>query len=380
MKICYLATASSRATKRWVEYFANKGHEIDLITFSYVNKAIRVPIPEKTYKNMKNVKLHKIRKRIYLDPISIYKIRKIINKIKPDILHAHQVTPYGVYGALSGFHPFIASPWGSDIATLPERSKILKFFVNFTLRRADLVNFYDKPTKERLIELGCDEQKLIFLNVTGVDTEKFSPQKRSKKLRKELGIEDSYSVLNARHLEPHYNVDVFIKAIPHVLKEIENIKFIVAGEGPEEEKLKELAKRLGVREYIVFLCGVPHEEMPKYLASVDVYVESMKGSDKAGGGMGTTVLEAMACGTPLLLSERTYLRKYGKTMDDLRWFHGLVYEPLNYKDMAKKIVELLKNRKLRKKLGRKSRKAAIEYGNWKKTAEEWEKIYYDLKP
>lgn len=91
----------------------------------------------------------------------------------------------------------ILSAWGSDIATDPEKPRILRFFVKFTLKKADLVHTCDEVGMSRLIELGCDRAK-IFVQHWGVDTNLFSPQARSPSLRKTLGINCTYSVIMTR--------------------------------------------------------------------------------------------------------------------------------------------------------------------------------------
>ena len=370
MKICFLADAISVHTKKWVEYFT-KEHEVDLITFSYTKKE-KEYVPEEFYKECNNVSLYKIPKKVPYIFISPFKIRKIIRKINPDIVHAHYVTQYGFCGALSGLHPFVVSAWGSDIARDPEKSKIFGFLVKFALKKADLVHTGDEPGKERLLELGCDEGK-IFIQPSGVDVNRFSPEAKSKSLKEKLGITDKYSVINARHLKPEYNVDVFIKAIPWVLKKIDNVKFIVGGGGFLERELRELVIKLGIEDCVLFLRGVEHDEMHRYLASVDIYVDTfVEVTHKGGGGIGTTTMEAMSCGTPEILAKSVSVN------ESSNWFHGLTYEPLNPKDLAKKIVYLLENEELRREIGRKSRETALGIGDWAKNMKDWERIYNEF--
>lgn len=363
MKICYISTKSIH-TRKWVEYFVGRGHEVHLITQKYDNYC--------------GVKTHVVDPKLSkLSPFfKVIKIRNLIKKIKPDILHVHQVFPFGLYGALSGYHPFILSPWGSDIAVTPERyGGLPKPLISFILGKADLVNFSDFPTKKRLIELGCDERKLISCCTIGVDSIKFSHQAKSEKLRRELEIREKFSILNACHLRPTYNVDVFIKAIPDVLRKIKDIKFIVLGSGYLEKELKNLAKKLDVEKNITFLGGVPYKEMPKYLASVDVYVDTIKESDKAGGGIGATSLETMMCETPMIMTEKPYDKNFWRDLNILSC------EPLNHQDVAKKIIFLLlKDEKFRREMGSSFRDIAIKIGDWKTIMEKWENIYQTLIP
>jgi hypothetical protein len=67
-----------------------------------------------------------------------------------DILHAHYIFGYGVFGAMSSFHPFVVSPWGSDIATFPEKSVLHKLLIKYVLHKADLIQCTDEAIVERV--------------------------------------------------------------------------------------------------------------------------------------------------------------------------------------------------------------------------------------
>jgi len=368
IRLAFLADGRSVHTIGWVRYFADRGYDVHLIAF--------------TSKPIKGVKVHELRyfgKIAY--PMRIWYVKKAVKKIHPDILHAHCISHYGVYATLAGFHPLILSAWGSDISVDPEKSRIRRFFVTFALKRADLVHTGDNVGKKRLTELGCDPRK-IFLQNWGVDVNRFSPDAKSQPLRRSLEIDDVYSVLCARWWLSEYRVDVFVKAIPLVLKKIPNVKFVLLGGGSLGPELKELTRKLGVYENVAFVGSVPHKEMPKYLASVDVYVDTV--SDfrfgavgdilvaRGGGGMGQSTREVMACGTPHVLSDNINVRSAD-------WFQGLMYKQLDHRDLAEKIVQLLRDEKLRRKIGEKSRKVALKICDLEKTMKKWENVYHKLK-
>lgn len=364
--IAYLADGSSVHTERFLEYFVERGYRVHLITYT----------PSK----MKNVKIHNIATPRTMVPIRIVQTVNLIRKIRPSILHAFYVTNNGFVGALSGFHPLVITPLGSDITTDPERSKILRFLVKFALRKADLVHAADTFFEKRLTELGCVPEK-VFVQSFGVDTDLFSPEARSQSLRKEIGIDGLYSVLCARWWTPTYGVEILVKAAPLVLKKVPCVKFILLGGGPLENRLRRLAKELGVYEKILFVGKVPAEKMPSYLASIDLYVETISTyrADSVGkvvkargeSVLGQTNREVMACGTPQILSDMPSVKSS-------TWFRGLTYKQLDYKDLAEKIVQLLSDTKLRERIGEESRKTVVQAFAMDKTMRQWEKIYHDL--
>ena len=355
MKICYISTKSIH-TRRWVEYFAERGHEVHLIT------------PE--YDDIEGVKTYEVKpKASKLSPFcKAIIIRNLVKKIKPDILHAHQVLPFGLYGALSGFHPFVVTAWGSDVLICPKESKIMKYAVPFTLRRADLVTCDAEHIKWPLVELGAESHK-INLIYFGVDTNKFKPGQRNKKISEELEIFDSPVVISLRSLEPLYNTESLIASIPLVLEKIPETKFIIAGKGSQEQKLKELAKFMGVLDVIRFVGQIPNNELAKYLTSSDVYVST----SLSDAGLAASTAEAMACGLPVVITDFGDNRKWVE--DGVNGFIVPLKDP---KALAEKIIYLLKHEDIRKKFGMRNRRIIEERNNYYKEMEKMEKIYIEL--
>jgi len=365
LKLCFLASGSVH-TLRWMKDFVERGHDVHLVTFDKMNP-------------VEGVVVHGLKYRFKLAyPTRILDVRRTVNRINPDVLHALYISHYGVYAALSGFHPLIITVLGSDILIAPERARIFRLSVQLALTKADLVHIGDEAGKKTLIELDCNPRK-IFTQEWGVDVNKFSPRARSQSLRDKLGISDRYSVLSASSWKTDYNIDVLIRAIPLVLEKIPDIRFIFLGGGNLENYLKALAEKLGVSENVLFVGKVPYEEMPTYLASVDVFVDTISDyahafgriiKRKGGMGIGQTAKEAMACGTPQILPNHSSVNY------DL--FKGLTYKQLDHVDMAEKMIRLLQDQELRKRIGEESRKAVVDVCDQRKIAENWNDIYQRL--
>lgn len=367
VKIAYLADGSSVHTKRFLDYFAERGYNISLITY--------------TPSEMKNVRVYKVATSRIKILLRVVQSLILIREVKPDILHAFYLTNNGVIGALSGFHPLILTPLGSDITTDPERSRIFRILVKLSLKGADVVHASDNLTKRRLMELGCAPEK-IFVQQFGVDTSRFSPAARSQSLRRKLASDETFLVLCGRWWRPQYSVDVFIRAMPLVLKKVPNVKFVLLGGGPLEKKFRELAKDLGVYERVLFIGRVSSEEMPKYLASVDIYVDtvSLYRADALGrvivargeSSFGQNTREAMACGTPQILSDMPGVKASG-------WFQGLTYKQSDHTDLADNIVQLLRDEKLLRSIGARSRQKILEFCDFDKVMKNWETVYHELR-
>jgi glycosyltransferase involved in cell wall biosynthesis len=303
--------------------------------------------------------------------VSIYRIRALIKRIDPDVLHAHYVTNYGLFGALCGFKPFVIAAWGSDVLAVPEMrliSMIKKHIAVFTLKKADVITCDAKHMKEAMKKLGVPAEK-IQLIYFGVDTHKFGPSHKSETLKAKLEIYDSPTVISLRSLEPVYDVETLIKSAPLVLGEIPETKFVIAGTGSEEKKLRELAKSLGVEDNVKFIGFVRNDDLPQYLNSVDVYVST----SLSDAGIAASTAEAMACGLPVVITDVADNRKWVE--DGVNGFLVPIKDP---KALAEKIIYLLRNEDVRKRFGKINREIIEERNNYYKEMEKMEDIYKEL--
>lgn len=364
MRICYLADASSVHTRKWTGYFVEKRHDVHVISFEDAK--------------IEGVTVHVLKLPVLirnatfpLKVASIYRIKMLIKKMEPDILHAHYVTNYGLFGALCNFSPFVITAWGSDILIVPESrliSAIKRYIATYTLKKADSVTCDAEHMKKTMKRLGVPEEK-IKLIYFGIDTRKFSPGQKSEKLKVRLGVYNSPTIMSLRNLKPVYDVESLVKSVPLVLKEIPESKFIIAGKGPEEERLKELAKSLGVSDSVKFIGFILNDELPEYLNSMDVYVST----SLSDAGIAASTAEAMSCGLPVIVTD---------VADNKEWVEdgitGFVVPTKDPKLLAEKVIYLLQNENVRKKFGKISRKIIEERNNYYKEMGKMEKIYKEL--
>jgi glycosyltransferase involved in cell wall biosynthesis len=346
-----------------VSYFAKNGWAVDLITWHP---------PTSNSEIHPAVNIH----RILFPPHSIARygtlleIIWLIRKIQPDIIHAHYIRTFGIlaglYSGLFGFRPIVVSAWGAHGL---KRSKLLhRWLIKYALKKADCVHCDGENIIEVLTKLGAEQQKIKIIYF-GTDVQKFNPEQRSEKLREELGIFDSPLVISLRNLTAIYDVESLITTIPIVLKEVPEAKFIIAGRGFQEAELKQLAKSLGVSDSIRFVGWISNDELPKYLASADIYVST----SLSDAGLAASTAEAMACGLPVVITD------FG---DNRKWVengvNGFIVPLKDPKALAEKIIYLLKSPDIRKEFGMRNRKIIEERNNYYKEMEKMENIYIEL--
>jgi glycosyltransferase involved in cell wall biosynthesis len=299
----------------------------------------------------------------------ILQTRRSIKRIKPDIVHGHFITFYGSLAACSGLHPLVLTAWGSDILIHPKKRRVYKPIIKYSLKRADLITCDGENSIDAMVDLGISPEKIRII-YHGVDTQIFNFNQRNRRLIKNLfGKEDFPVVISARTLDARGNVETFTKAMPLILNKISDAKFIIGGMGPQEGYLKELAEALGVTGSVRFIGYIPHDELPEYLASSDVYVST----SLVDGGVAVATLDAMACELPPVVTD---------VADNSKWIkdgeNGFIIPTKNPEALAQKVIYLLENEEIRKGFGRINRRLIEEKQEYAKNMEEMERLYEKL--
>jgi glycosyltransferase involved in cell wall biosynthesis len=362
MKICFLAKTKEIHTERWINFFSERGHDVTLIATrssgrnSHLDERVHI-------------------RRIWFPPHSIARygalleIIRIIREIQPDIIHAHYISHFGIlagiYKKISGFSPIVLTAWGSDIFI--DARGIRRLLVTHALQSADLITCDGESLKEAMIKLGADSQKIRIIT-HGVDTQKFKPESKSSNLFQELAIPNLPLVISTRMLEPLYNVETLIKAIPLILNDIQSVVFVILGDGKDRQYLKNLTRSLDVESKVLFRGKVLHDDLAKYLSISDIYVSTSLSDSTA-----VSNLEAMACGLAPIVTD---------IGDNRRWINdgqnGFIVPIKDPKILAEKIILLLREKELRRTFGIRSRAIIEEKSDYYQEMAKMEKIYSEL--
>ena len=208
-----------------------------------------------------------------------------------DAIDAHYLYPDGVAAAWLAREtglPVVITARGSDISQLPNFA-LPRQLIGAALREADALIAVSAGLAEGLIALGAAPGKVTVLR-NGVDLAAFAPPTDRAALRAELGLSGPV-ILSVGHL-------IERKAHHHVigaLADLPGASLLIAGEGPERRALVALAERLGVAERVHMLGARPHAELAKLYGAADALVLA-----STREGWANVMLEAMACGTPVV--------------------------------------------------------------------------------
>jgi glycosyltransferase involved in cell wall biosynthesis len=362
MKICYVASGLSIHNQRFIDKFIEKGYETHVISFGKLKpmsiegiKFYNIHLGPTLLKGLPNI-------------IYVIFLRKLLRKIKPDILHGGWVQGDGFISALVGDHPFLLMPWGSDILISPKESTENRIITKFTLKRADMITCDCEFVKKEIIKLsGYPEDKIITFP-WGIDLKKFNSNIDGSGIRNKLGWEDKKILIMTRSFRPVYGIEYFLNALPEVIKEVPDTRVILCGDGPLRNEFTQFVENHKLNNYVFFAGNVPNEDLSKYLNTADIYV-----STSLSDGTSLSLLEAMACGLPTVVTD---------VPANLEWIedrkNGFVVPRKDSKIVAEKLIQLLQDETLQKDFSRENIKIARESADWDKNFGKLERIYEKL--
>lgn len=207
-----------------------------------------------------------------------------------DLVDAHYYYPDGVAVAMvSRFlgKPFAVTARGSDINLLGQLA-LPRRLIRWAADKAAATVTVSEALRDRLLAMGVDGGKVhVFRN--GVDLEHFVPMQRSE-CKKEMGV-GSCTLLSVGNLIELKGHDLVIRAMPF----LPQCDLLIVGDGEKQAALKGLAVSLRVERRVRFLPAVPQSELVKIYNAAEVLVLA-----SSREGMPNVVLEALACGTPVV--------------------------------------------------------------------------------
>lgn len=293
---------------------------------------------------------------------------KIIRKENIDIVNSHWLIPQGIVGAMCKkiFNvKHIASVHGSDI-NLIATSRVLKILFKFIAKNTDQIIANSNFTKKKILDVNSELESKTQIIPMGIDITKMNEIQPNEPKKM---INGDNIVLAVGRLIPLKGVNYLIQAMSHVAIKYPTAKLIICGEGSEKLNLVKLVIKLNLSDNVIFTGHVPNDRIVQYYHSADVFVLPSIRIDGFEEGLGVVLLEAMACGVPVIGSNTGGI---GSIIDD--GYNGFLAKAKSPEDIAEKIITLLSDESIRKKFRINGLETATKY-SWDVIVEQYTEAY-----
>lgn len=234
-----------------------------------------------------------------------WNVRKIVKREGITAIHCGRNLPEGFIAylvrKLCGT-PYLCYAHGEDIG-VTSTSRELSWMTRRVFQAASLVIANSNNTKGMLFkDWGIPESKVRLL-YPGVDTRRFVPAPRDQAVRRTLGWEDRVVLLTVGRLQKRKGHDTLIRALKEVIAEQPTVLYAILGEGEERGPLKDLTEKEGVADHVQFLGEVSDEQLLQCYQQCDLFVLPNRTVGRDIEGFGMVLLEAQACGKPVVAGE-----------------------------------------------------------------------------
>jgi glycosyltransferase involved in cell wall biosynthesis len=356
MRLLFVADGRSPLSINWIRYFVERGDEVHLastfacqpdlelaglditpVAFSGAkrpssstssrsasSRTVKLPVPIRVRTAIRH----------YLGPLTITrsakKLRSVIERVGPDLIHAMRIPYEGMLAADAHTGtPLLVSVWGNDFTLHAPSTRLMRHYTRWTMQVADALH----ADCHRDIRLGqrwgfpTKRPTLVTPSSGGIRTDVFFPP---EKLVKEP------VVVNPRGLRAYVRNDVFFKAIPLVLNEIPDARFICASMAGESQ-VQQWIEDFGIGHAVELLPPMPHDKMAKVYRRAGVLV-----SPSVHDGTPNTLLEGMASGCFPVAGDLESIREWITNGEN-----GLLTDSTDSKRLAESIVHALGDKSLR---------------------------------
>jgi len=301
-------------------------------------------------------------------------LKKRISRHIPRLIHAH----FGVEGvyamnlAKELNIPLITTFHGFD-ATTTDRALLLSkkpAWINYLLYRkklaknGDLFLCVSDFIREKVLAMGFPEEKTLT-HYIGIDTdiERYEVEKPNHK-----------TILHVARLTEKKGTKYLIESFASVTKEDRETKLVIIGTGPLEDELKKRVDELGIVKRVEFLGALPHREVLKWMQKADIFcLPSVTANSGDAEGLGMVFLEAAIYEVPVVATNHGGIPEVVKDNET-----GFLVPEKNSRELADRLMMLLRDEKLRKNMGKAAKKMVQERFDIKKQTQKLEKIYEGL--
>jgi glycosyltransferase involved in cell wall biosynthesis len=218
-------------------------------------------------------------------------LRRVIRQVKPDLIHAGPIQRSAFLVALTGFRPLVSASWGYDLLHDVNINPFWYWATRYTLHYSAAMVGDCNTIRQLAISYGMPDERIVTFP-WGVDINHFNITGN------EPSNGQTFSLLSTRGFEPIYGIEVIAHAFVIAARKRPELHLTMLGNGSLNTSIRQIFLVGGVYHRVSFPGQVTYADLPAYHQNADLYI-SASHSD----GTSISLLEALACGTPVAVSD-----------------------------------------------------------------------------
>ena len=353
MRLAFLADASLPHTRRWVDYFARRGHTCLLLSLEEGESGAcsQVSLPARPW-------LPRFLRYTASLPAAAAQLRAF----RPDVVNAHFLPNYGWMAARLGARPLVLTTLGSDILLVPRKSPLHRWRTRHVLARCDRVTADAEMLGRAIVRFGVPEQRLLVVPF-GIESGRFdaAPTRPPTPL----------VLLSSRRLEPVYDLETLLRAVERLSPaQAARTELRLAGTGSQAAALQQRLRERRPATPVRFLGWLAPAALDRELLAAHVYVSTAR-SDSTS----VSLLEAMAAGCFPVVTDIAGNREWIRHEDN-----GLLFPCGHDEALARCLERAGADGELRARAAAKNRALVRERACWERNMESVERLFESLAP
>lgn len=324
---------------------------------------------------IEGIKVKRVRSFRFLKTPVSFGLKKALLKEDFDLMILHYPHPFfidiGAYVAKKKNKPYIVHCHGKEIelsGVIGILGKIYnRFFFDNALKNASRIITNTSLVIPQSRYLTRYNSKIITIP-HGVDCQKFKKVKTS--LKAELNLNNNKIILYVGALRWYKGIDVLIKAFDKISAQLPDVRLVIIGKGEEEQKLKDLALKLGMKDKIIFQGFVEDIKLPEYYSIADLFILPSPTIEES---FGLVALEACAAGLPAIVTSGAGVSELFR-IENI----GKVVKPYDENELADAALTFLKNKKIATLTGKKSLSVVKSKYSWQQIANKYISAFEEI--
>ena len=367
MRILYFSKDYTPHDHRFLSTLVDSGHQVFFLRLEQgeharESRALPTQVDQVDWAGGKKLARRRDGLRLLLD------LKRVLRTLNPDVVHAGPLQSAAFLTALSGYRPLVSMSWGYDLLLDAERNAAWRWVTRFTLKRSTVMIGDCRTVRELAVGHGMPAERIVTFP-WGVDLQKFNPLEGQDRPivwppdGEQKGRSEIFLLLCNRSWEPIYGVDLIAKAFVLASQMLAGgdhpeLRLLMPGNGSQADLLRQIFSSGGCLDRVDFPGQVSQPDLPRYYRSADLYL-SASHSD----GSSVSLMEAMACGLPVLVSDIPGNREWVTPGVQGWWFPDG-----DFRAMAEAIVQAVEKRKRLPEMGRAARQVAEQRADWERNS------------